>query len=170
MVRQLRASLAEKRPNAFVADGYHLPFPAESFDKVLCTGVLMHVTDEFAMLREMERVLRYGGLLVCSMNNSLSPLSAPVRLKNHFKKGFIQNFRRPATYRRYLETLGLELLHASGDGLFATVPVSIGRFSFPPASAFPTLRAIDLWAVQKFARLAYEIWFTAAKVSCPCGS
>ncbi len=167
MVRELRTSLAAYQPRALVGTAYHLPFAAESFDKVICTGVLMHVVDEFAALQEMVRVLRTGGLLVCSMNNALSPFSLPVRLRNHRKRGFIQNFRRPATYRRYLQALGLKLLSIAGDSLFATVPLSIGRFSFPPASAFTAVRQIDQWAVQRFAWLAYEVWFTAIKAASP---
>ncbi len=169
MIRELRASLAEYKPDAFVGDAYHLPFPAESFDKVLCSGVLMHVADEFATLKEMVRLLRPGGRLVCSMNNALSPFSAAARLRNRFKKGFIQNFRLPATYRRYLQTLGLKLLHVAGDSLFATVPLRIGRFSFPPTGAFAAVRSPDQWAVKRFAWLAYEVWFAAVKVSRPCG-
>lgn len=170
MVRQLRASLADYRPDAFVGDACHLPFPGDSFDKVLCTGVLMHVADEFAALREVARVLRPQGRLVCSMNNALSPFAAPVRLKNRFKKGFIQNFRLPGTYRRYLKTLGLKLDQVAGGSLFATVPLRIGRFSFPPARAFAAMRSPDQWAVRKFPWLAYEVWFSSVKVSYPCES
>lgn len=34
MVPELRASLAAHQPDAFIASAYHLPFPAESSDKV----------------------------------------------------------------------------------------------------------------------------------------
>jgi hypothetical protein len=115
-------------------------------------------------------VLQPNGLLVCSMNNALSPFSVPVRLKNHRKNSFIQNFRLPGTYRRYLRVLGLRLLRVAGDGLFATVPLTIGRFCFPPKRTFPTVRSLDQWAVQRFPWLAYEVWFMAAKVTSLCGS
>ncbi len=170
MIRQLRGSLAGYQPNAFIGTAYHLPFPAGSFDKVLCTGVLMHLADEFGALKEMARVLLPGGVLVCSMNNVLSPFSVPVRLKNLRKNGFVQNFRRPGTYSRYLQDLGLNLRHVAGDGLFATVGVSIGRFCVPPARAFPALHSLDQWAVRRFPRLAYEVWFVATKDTSSCGS
>ena len=143
MVRELRASLAEHQPAAIVANAFQLPFPAESFDKVLCSGVLMHLADDSAALKEMVRVLRRDGMLVCSINNALSPFAAPVRLRNRFKKGFIQNFRLPAASRRRLESLGLELREVAGDSLFATVPLQIGWFSFPPARAFSLVRSLD---------------------------
>lgn len=42
-------------------DAQALPFPAESFDAVLCGYGLMHVPEPGAALREMLRVLRPGG-------------------------------------------------------------------------------------------------------------
>jgi len=163
MVTQLRTRLSDYHPRAIVGDACHLPFASNSFDKVLCTGVLMHVTNECAALTEMARVLRPGGLLVCSMNNAISPYSLPVRFRNSSKIGFTQNFRLPRTYRRYLRQLGLHVRHIRGDGLFATVPISIGRVSFPPKFAFGFLHALDRWAVERVPWLAYEIWFTAKK-------
>jgi SAM-dependent methyltransferase len=170
MIRQWRASFAEQRPGAFIGDGRRLPFPSASFDKVLSTGVLMHVTDEFAALREMARVLRPGGLLVCSMNNALSPFALPVRFLNSFKNGFVQNFRLLRTYRRYLRELGLHLNQTRGDALFITVPLQIGRISWPPRFAFPFLRSVDQWAVERAPWLAYEVWFAATKSDGSCAS
>jgi SAM-dependent methyltransferase len=163
MVEQLRARLSDYRPAASVGDARKIPFPSNSFDKVLSTGVLMHVPDEYAALKEMVRVLRPGGLLVCSMNNALSPYSVPVRCLNFFKTGFTQNFRMPRTYRRYLRQLGLRVQDIRGDGLCITEPLSFGRFSFPPKWAFSFLRSLDQRAVNRIPWLAYEIWFTAVK-------
>lgn len=41
-----------------------LPFPAESFDAVLANQVLEHVRDLVALVHEVHRVLRPGGVLV----------------------------------------------------------------------------------------------------------
>ena len=71
-----------------LADGVFLPFQDGEFDKVLCTGVLMHITDTDLAVRELVRVLRHGGRMVCSINNSLSPYSFPVRIWNRRKKEF----------------------------------------------------------------------------------
>lgn len=170
MIRRLRASLAHSDRAAFVGDACRLPFCSHSFDKVLCTGVLMHVRDEYRALQEMTRVLRPGGLLVCSMNNSLSPFSWPVRLRNSFRKGFVQNFRLPGTYRRYLKRLGLRLERIRGDALFTGVSINVGRGSFPPKSAFSFLRSLDEWLVERMPWLAYEVWFAAVKVGAACES
>jgi len=41
-------------------DGYHLPFPDDSFDVVTEFGMLHHVADPESVVREMLRVARYG--------------------------------------------------------------------------------------------------------------
>ena len=163
MVRELRTKLSDHQTNALVADAHHLPFQSAAFDKILCTGVLMHVDDPFTALKEMVRLLRPQGLLVCSMNNALSPFSGPAMLRNTAKKGFVQKFHLPTTFRRYLHALGLRICGMTGDSVFATVSLSIGRFSFPPKRAFPVLKSLDQWAVNRFPWLAYEVWFVATK-------
>lgn len=44
------------------SDPVLLPFPSATFDAVLSCGVLEHVVDEMESLREIERVLKPGGL------------------------------------------------------------------------------------------------------------
>jgi SAM-dependent methyltransferase len=163
MVRHLRATLGAYKPNAIVGNGGRLPFPSESVDKVLCTGVLMHVNNEFEILKEMERVLRPGGILVCSMNNVFSPVSWVERVRNLPKKKYTQNYQRPSTYRSYLRSLGLELSHVAGDGVFSTSVLRLGRFGFPPARAFPALSRLDRLVGKRLVAWSHEIWFTAIK-------
>jgi len=51
-------------------DASQLPLADGSFDVVTCQTVLMHLADPFAALREMLRILRPGGLLVCVEPNN----------------------------------------------------------------------------------------------------
>jgi ubiquinone/menaquinone biosynthesis C-methylase UbiE len=44
------------------ADAHRLPFPASTFDAVLCSRLLINVTDAAACVREMARVLKPGGV------------------------------------------------------------------------------------------------------------
>src|SRR3990170_3372565 len=81
MLRALRDKVLSGKNGVVVADALRLPFTDAAFDKVLCNGVLPHLEDEVAALREMVRVLSPGGLLVVSMNNALAPYALPVQLR-----------------------------------------------------------------------------------------
>lgn len=97
----------------------------------------MHVGDEFVALKEMVGVLQPNGLLVCSMNNTLSPFSVPVRPKNHRKSSFIQNFRLPGTYRRYLRVLGVSLLRLQVTASSLRCRSPLEDFVFHRSAPFP---------------------------------
>jgi ubiquinone/menaquinone biosynthesis C-methylase UbiE len=64
MVATARARIAVY-PNVEVreADAHHLPFDAATMDRARADRVLMHVADPSAVLAELRRVLRPGGLL-----------------------------------------------------------------------------------------------------------
>lgn len=55
-----------------------LPFADASFDFVLCKDVLEHLLMPLELLRELRRVLRPGGLLLCHVPNHF-PLPARLR-------------------------------------------------------------------------------------------
>lgn len=59
-------------------DGSHIPFPDATFDTVLCTEVLEHSPEPAALIAEMERVLKPGGLLIATV-----PFSARVHYAPH---------------------------------------------------------------------------------------
>jgi SAM-dependent methyltransferase len=170
MVGRLRAAYPVRGARTLLVDARKLPFRDGEFDKVLCTGVLMHIAENRLAVRELLRVLRPGGRLVCSINNALSPFSIPVRLWNWRKKGFVQKFQLPRSFRQLLRKGGLQLDGMGGDGIIATVPLSIGRFHFPPVSICSPICRIDEWLANRFAWLAYEIWFRGVKAIPPCAS
>jgi ubiquinone/menaquinone biosynthesis C-methylase UbiE len=49
------------------ASALALPFADDSFDKIICSEVLEHIPDYRAALREIERVLKPGGLFCASV-------------------------------------------------------------------------------------------------------
>ena len=59
-------SMALKQPDYFY-DGKKIPFKSESFDVLLSTQVLEHVANPPALLNEMFRVLKVGGVLIISL-------------------------------------------------------------------------------------------------------
>ncbi len=58
-----------------VADGEHLPFPDASFDFVFAHGVVQYTGNDRAMVAEIHRVLRPGGLAVFQAYNRNSWLN-----------------------------------------------------------------------------------------------
>ncbi|WP_370174922.1 class I SAM-dependent methyltransferase [Sphingobium abikonense] len=50
------------RVSAAVYDGKSMPFPDEHFDIIFCWGVMEHVADVPAVLAEIKRVLKTGGI------------------------------------------------------------------------------------------------------------
>src|SRR5690606_14520517 len=44
-------------------DGTLLPFPDDTFDRIICSEVMEHIPDDAAAARELARVLKPGGML-----------------------------------------------------------------------------------------------------------
>ncbi|ACE83839.1 class I SAM-dependent methyltransferase [Cellvibrio japonicus] len=62
--------LQADRPHQLIfkqADATGLPFADGSFDKIICSEVLEHIADYHAVLREVARVLKPGGLLAITV-------------------------------------------------------------------------------------------------------
>jgi ubiquinone/menaquinone biosynthesis C-methylase UbiE len=62
------------------ASGYALPFPSQTFQAVVCIGVLQVMTEPEAAIAEMARVLDGGGLLLVEVLNPWSPIAVKRRL------------------------------------------------------------------------------------------
>ena len=73
---RLREALADSsftRARVVVGDGLHLPYQDEAFDKVVLSEVLEHVPDDAAVLGEVTRVTRRGGIVAISVPHRRYP-------------------------------------------------------------------------------------------------
>jgi ubiquinone/menaquinone biosynthesis C-methylase UbiE len=77
-LNMLSLALAGRSPSRFaMALAEKLPFPDACFDRVLSREVIEHVIDPAAMVREVARVLKPGGIAIITTENeeSLSPVN-----------------------------------------------------------------------------------------------
>ena len=71
--RMLNADTADVR--YIVADADYLPFDGATFDVACCLEVIEHVADPRACLRELARVVRFGGYVLVTCPSARFPLT-----------------------------------------------------------------------------------------------
>jgi len=87
--------VGDKKVKLILVDGSKIPVPSNSFDKVVMSEVIEHVKDEEAVLKEVYRVLKKGGLLTlttCNLDYPFfwDPINWTLQhfFKTHIKSGF----------------------------------------------------------------------------------
>jgi ubiquinone/menaquinone biosynthesis C-methylase UbiE len=94
------------------ANGLQLPFADHSFDKVICSEVLEHIPDYAGALKEVERVLKPGGLFCASV-----PRAWPEKIcwllsdDYHANEGGHIRIFNATALRREIEGHGFRHLH-----------------------------------------------------------
>jgi ubiquinone/menaquinone biosynthesis C-methylase UbiE len=76
--------LAKSLPRSVKFTAAHatqLPYLSESFDAVLCVGVVSYVSDVPALLREVRRMLRPGGQAIFQISNALAISEFDLRVR-----------------------------------------------------------------------------------------
>ena len=122
-----------------VADALDLPFADDSFDKVICSEVLEHIPDYAAVLLEINRVLKPGGVFAASV-----PRFGPEWLcwalsdEYHANTGGHLRIFKAKKLRCEIERMGMVHYH--------------GHFAHALHSPFWWLKCL-LWKVQESSRL-----------------
>ena len=103
--------LQEKDPNLslVIDDITNSRFSEASFDLILCTEVIEHITDSVSAIREMYRLLKPGGILILSTPQKWSPLELTAKIA--FMPGII-NLVRLIYNEPILETGHINLMTA----------------------------------------------------------
>ena len=133
----------------------HLPFKSNSFDTVVCFGVLMHVENDTRALHELGRVLRPEGRLFFSFVNQANPFSLPYTIYAKVAKpiGYRLRHRRASFFEDELDTIGLQVRVIHPGFL---VP---GDVRLPGKDQL--WRALDTFVVKAGLGLGYEPVFEA---------
>lgn len=102
-----------------------LPFAAREFDLVTAFDVLEHVEDDLGMLREIERVLRPGGMLLLSVP-AYRFLWGPHDEINHHKRRYVSRH-----VRERLREAGLAVERVSYFNTLLFPPIAATRILRP---------------------------------------
>jgi SAM-dependent methyltransferase len=100
--------------------------PDASFDLVYCRFLLLHLVEPYAALREMHRLLRPGGILVCEDGDLTSAGSEPPSALGLFA----ELFGRLGPIRRLDYTLGRRLYHLVRDAGFSAPEITFNQPAF----------------------------------------
>lgn len=89
-------------------DAFKLPYPDATFDVVLSVGVLEHVANDLESLKEINRILRSGGLLICfNLPYFLSWTQRMAHLRGNF---YHDRLYSKALAKRLLSQAGYDVL------------------------------------------------------------
>ncbi|TSC88529.1 MAG: type 11 methyltransferase [Microgenomates group bacterium Gr01-1014_7] len=122
-IESAKRQVRKKNVRFIIGDAEKLPFPENSFDKIVMSEIIEHVKDDIRVLKEARRVLKPGGILVLTTPNKNYPfLWDPINwflehlFNFHIKSGFFagiwnQHVRlyKPEEIGKKLEKVGFKV-------------------------------------------------------------
>ena len=91
-INYARKSFNKENLEFKIADALDLPYPENAFDVVICTHIYEHVPDAQALVDEIFRVLKPGGVCYFAAGNRLS------LVEPHYKLPFLSVIPRPLAH------------------------------------------------------------------------
>ena len=116
---KLQPSGSDSLPAFVQGDAQNLPFADESFDAIVSCETIEHIPDAKSALREMRRVIRYGGKLFLTTPNYANPMGLYdlyARFRHPERKDE-QPFDRRQWFmqvRRYVRCTGWKIVYSDG--------------------------------------------------------
>jgi len=163
-----------------VAGAEEIPYPDESFDKVLCLDVFEHVNDEKKTVSEIYRILKPGGVLVLSVPHDFLNFLDPDELTRGFRN-FVRRYIRPRPlldhprHRHYSEDdlkaffskFKFEVVHKSGTPLFWILAMIYGGIGLPAQVVQPLSKMtafLENWDYQTSLKTGFNIMIKMRKI------
>lgn len=123
MLKKIRID-NEAYKGSTTGDGMKMPFADESFDTVVCRGVLHHLPDLYNALTEVKRVLKKDGIFIFSEPSNDSPLVRMARKKMYKKSSKFSEddvaFMAKDLKKAIIQT-GYKILHIERFGFLSYV-------------------------------------------------
>jgi SAM-dependent methyltransferase len=108
---------------AVQADAADLPFPDRSFDAVFILDVLEHIEGDEVALKEVRRVLRFGGSLLITVPAFMFLFGRQDRVSDHKRR-----YRRPALVK-LVNGLGFEVQYSTYFNTVLFPPIAATRLA-----------------------------------------
>lgn len=99
----------DSRINLRVAPGEEIPFEKNMFDKVVSVCVLEHTNDDAKVLKEVNRVLKKGGIFALSVDSLDSPHYDTSYKTQHSHEHHVNQFYSREKLVKMLEKAGFEV-------------------------------------------------------------
>lgn len=156
-----------------ISDITKIPVRNSSFDNVLCTEVLEHVSHPDLAIKEISRILRKDGKLI---------LTAPFASQAHFSPHFFSTGFSVNWYRKILIENGLKILRMEANGNFfdyinqelCRLPITLKRYSNLGVMSYLFYVVVSpvvliIWLISKFSngsekQLCFGYHILAAKI------